>query len=108
MKAAGIREFKAKISQYLADVRRGEVVLITDRGEVVAEVRQPLSPASTEPRVRALASLAAKGEVRLGAPALSGATLREGIASGMTTEQIQAALDDSRGDDHLAPGGRQR
>ena len=41
MKAVGIRELKARLSQYIREVRRGEVVLVTDRGEVVAELRQP-------------------------------------------------------------------
>ncbi|MCZ6916507.1 MAG: type II toxin-antitoxin system prevent-host-death family antitoxin [Gemmatimonadetes bacterium] len=41
MKAVGIRELKARLSQYVREVRRGEVILVTDRGEVVAELRQP-------------------------------------------------------------------
>jgi antitoxin (DNA-binding transcriptional repressor) of toxin-antitoxin stability system len=41
MKTAGVRELKARLSGYLRDVERGEVVLVTDRGRVVAELRQP-------------------------------------------------------------------
>jgi len=41
MKAVGIRELKARLSHYLRDVQGGEVVLVTDRGRVVAEVRPP-------------------------------------------------------------------
>lgn len=41
MKTAGIRELKAHLSSYVRDVERGEVVLITDRGRVVAEIRPP-------------------------------------------------------------------
>jgi antitoxin (DNA-binding transcriptional repressor) of toxin-antitoxin stability system len=41
MKAVGVRELKAQLSRYLRDVQAGEVVLITDRGRVVAELRQP-------------------------------------------------------------------
>lgn len=41
MKTAGVREFKAKLSEYLREVQRGEVLLVTDRGRVVAEVRSP-------------------------------------------------------------------
>lgn len=41
MKAIGVRELKARLSQYLRDVRAGEVVLVTDRGQVVAELRAP-------------------------------------------------------------------
>ncbi len=59
MKAVGIRELKARLSQYLRDVRRGEVVLVTDRGEVVAELRPPggavIGESDTERGLRRLA-----------------------------------------------------
>ena len=38
MKAVGIRELKARLSHYVRNVERGEVVLVTDRGRVVAEL----------------------------------------------------------------------
>lgn len=41
MRVVGVRELKAKLSEYLRDVRRGEVFLVTDRDRVVAELRQP-------------------------------------------------------------------
>lgn len=41
MKTAGVRELKAHLSGYLRDVQRGDVVLVTDRGRVVAELRPP-------------------------------------------------------------------
>ncbi len=48
MRAVGIRELKARLSQYLRDVRRGEVILVTDRGVVVAELRPPGAAAAAE------------------------------------------------------------
>jgi prevent-host-death family protein len=39
MKAVGVKELKARLSEYLRYVKAGEPVLITDRGEVVAELR---------------------------------------------------------------------
>ena len=36
----GIRELRNKLSRYLRLVRQGETVLITDRDEAVAEIRQ--------------------------------------------------------------------
>jgi antitoxin (DNA-binding transcriptional repressor) of toxin-antitoxin stability system len=39
MKAVGVRELKAQLSRYLRDVQAGEVVLVTDRGRVIAELR---------------------------------------------------------------------
>ncbi|HEU5207943.1 MAG TPA: hypothetical protein VFU06_00925 [Longimicrobiales bacterium] len=41
MRVVGIRQLKARLSEYLRDVRRGEVFLVTDRDEVVAELRPP-------------------------------------------------------------------
>jgi antitoxin (DNA-binding transcriptional repressor) of toxin-antitoxin stability system len=40
MQTVGVRELKNRLSHYLRLVRGGERVLVTDRGEVVAEVRQ--------------------------------------------------------------------
>jgi prevent-host-death family protein len=39
MQTVGVRELKNRLSHYLRLVREGESVLVTDRGEVVAEVR---------------------------------------------------------------------
>ena len=40
MKEVGIRELKNRLSEYVRLVRSGEVVMVTDRGEVVAELRR--------------------------------------------------------------------
>ena len=40
MVRVGVRELRNKLSRYLRLVRQGETVLITDRDEVVAEIRQ--------------------------------------------------------------------
>jgi antitoxin (DNA-binding transcriptional repressor) of toxin-antitoxin stability system len=39
MKAVGVKQLKARLSEYLRLVKTGETVLITDRDEVVAELR---------------------------------------------------------------------
>jgi antitoxin (DNA-binding transcriptional repressor) of toxin-antitoxin stability system len=41
MKTVGIRELKTHLSAHLRDVERGDVVLVTDRNRVVAELRSP-------------------------------------------------------------------
>jgi hypothetical protein len=41
MKTVGVRELKNRLSEYLREVRLGTTVLVTDRGTVVAELRQP-------------------------------------------------------------------
>ena len=39
MKAVGVKDLKARLSQYLRAVRAGETYLVTDRDQVVAELR---------------------------------------------------------------------
>ncbi len=48
MKTVGVRELKIHLSAHLRDVARGDVLLVTDRGRVVAELR---SPGATETRM---------------------------------------------------------
>ena len=38
-KAVGVRELKTRLGSYLRDVRRGRTIVVTDRGEPVAELR---------------------------------------------------------------------
>lgn len=65
MKAVGVRDLKNRLSRYLDEVRRGEVVLVTDRGEVVAELRQPtVAIDDASPQARRLLALAAEGVVQ--------------------------------------------
>ena len=66
MKEVGIRELKNRLSEYVRLVRSGEVVMVTDRGEVVAELRPPGGGGMEQ--YPALADLARRGQVRLGEP----------------------------------------
>jgi antitoxin (DNA-binding transcriptional repressor) of toxin-antitoxin stability system len=43
MRVVGVKQLKAKLSEYLRDVRRGEVFLVTDRDRVIAELRPAAS-----------------------------------------------------------------
>lgn len=68
MKTVGVRELKNRLSEYLREVRRGESVLVTDRGEVVAEFSPPRHGA-TDPGVpAALLTMARRGLMTLGTP----------------------------------------
>jgi antitoxin (DNA-binding transcriptional repressor) of toxin-antitoxin stability system len=61
VRAVGVRDLKANLSRYLREVERGEVVLVTDRGRVVAELRAAPESASAESPVdRGLRMLAAR------------------------------------------------
>lgn len=68
MKTIGLRELKNRLSEYVREVRSGQTVLVTDRGEVVAELVAPgLRP--EEPGLpAALVELARRGQVRIGVP----------------------------------------
>ena len=41
METVGIRELKSRLSHYVRRAEAGEVVVVTDRGRVVAELRPP-------------------------------------------------------------------
>lgn len=66
MRVVGIRQLKARLSEYLREVRRGEVFLVTDRDRVVAELRPPLSelPMPGDELDQTMEALAAAGEVQ--------------------------------------------
>jgi antitoxin (DNA-binding transcriptional repressor) of toxin-antitoxin stability system len=67
MKTVGIRELKNRLSEYLRQVRSGESVLVTDRGEVVAEFSPP--GRGLDASVPAgLMGLARRGLLTLGSP----------------------------------------
>ena len=41
VKRVGIRQLKSKLSSYLREIRKGATILVQDRDECVAELRQP-------------------------------------------------------------------
>lgn len=65
MKEVGIRELKNRLSEYIRLVREGEVVMVTDRGQVVAELRPPLAGGELLQKYPALADMARRGLARL-------------------------------------------
>jgi antitoxin (DNA-binding transcriptional repressor) of toxin-antitoxin stability system len=69
MQTVGVRELKNKLSEYLRRVRLGERVLVTDRGEVVAEFLPP-GQGQVDPALPpGLLALSKRGLVTLGATA---------------------------------------
>jgi antitoxin (DNA-binding transcriptional repressor) of toxin-antitoxin stability system len=65
MKAVGVRELKNRLSEYLRWVKAGEDILVTERGEVIAELHAP-TPRSARPSAPGLEELARQGLARLG------------------------------------------
>ncbi len=68
MKAVGLRELKNRLSEYVRQVRAGESILVTDRGEVVAELGPPGRIAARPDLPPGLLEMARRGEVTLGGP----------------------------------------
>ncbi len=100
MQAVGIKELKAKLSEYVRAARSGETVLITDRSEVVAALGPPASRVvevqATGPEAQ-LAELERRGELTRPRLPLKGWTWRpKGL--GLSNEEVDALLDDLRAD----------
>jgi prevent-host-death family protein len=67
MKTVGLRELKNRLSEYVREVRAGESVLVTDRGEVVAELVPPGQAPDGISAPSGLVALAKGGRLTLGA-----------------------------------------
>jgi antitoxin (DNA-binding transcriptional repressor) of toxin-antitoxin stability system len=66
MKVVGIRELKDKLSEYVRIARAGESVLVTDRGEVVAELRAVTGTLPADALDPDREALRRRGGVRIG------------------------------------------
>jgi antitoxin (DNA-binding transcriptional repressor) of toxin-antitoxin stability system len=98
MKSVGIKQLKSRLSEYLRLVRGGETVLVTDRDEVVAELR----PTRKQPGIgdsldEILDSLAERGEItRATLPKRRWRWKATGL--GLAAGSVRAILDEIRGD----------
>jgi antitoxin (DNA-binding transcriptional repressor) of toxin-antitoxin stability system len=95
MKAVGVRELKNRLSEYLRLVRGGEDILVTDRGEVVAELRRP-GRYQEETPYPALNELIRKGVVRPGLP--NDPSLYRRLGRLLSHEEVMRLLDEERGE----------
>ncbi len=43
IKSVGVKELKDNLSAFLRVVKEGEIVLVTERSNVIAEIRQPMA-----------------------------------------------------------------
>lgn len=94
MRTTAISELKARLSEHLAWVKRGEEVLVTERGKPVARI-VPVGPETTDnERLRAWA---ARGVLRPGKR--QSASLVRGLPVCSLPEGVlQQALDEERRD----------
>jgi len=95
MKAVGVKQLKARLSEYLRSVKAGEVILVTDRDEVVAELRPPRQlppPLESEDTMQ---SLADAGEITR-ARQSKGEWSWKARGMGLETGAAQTLLDEIR------------
>jgi antitoxin (DNA-binding transcriptional repressor) of toxin-antitoxin stability system len=98
MKTVGVKQLKARLSEYLRAVKRGEVVVVTERDQVVAELKPPRRDLELpEDAMQALAALAAAGEVTRAAAGKKGwRWTARGL--GLPRGTAASVLDDLRAD----------
>ncbi len=97
MKSVGIKALKNNLSRYLDLVRQGEVVLVTDRDEVIAELRLPSYPLASRasPWVAFLESQGRTGALRL---ARRRGSRIEPPEQPLTSSDVQELLRETRAD----------
>jgi prevent-host-death family protein len=72
MRTVGVRELKNRLSEYLRQAKSGEGVLVTDRGQVVAELTPPGHGATDASVPAGLLALARRNLLTIGAPGATG------------------------------------
>jgi prevent-host-death family protein len=95
MKSVGVRELKNRLSEYLRAVRSGEVVLVTDRGDVIAELVPPGQRPDEPGLPSGLVELARRGQVTIGAS--NEATLYPNLSRLLKRYPTALLLDEERG-----------
>ena len=96
MKAVGLRELKNRLSEYVREVRSGQGVLVTNRGEVVAELNPPGQSGAELGIPSGLAALARDGLVTVGAA--NDAELYPALPNLLPQGRSAQLLDTERGD----------
>lgn len=97
MKTVGVRELKNRLSAYIRQAKSGEPVLVTDRGQVVAELGPPGHEARDASVPAGLLALARRQLLVIGAPADS--NLYPALPRpGRRTHTAARLLQDERGD----------
>ena len=98
MKSVGVKQLKSRLSEYLRLVRNGETVFVTDRDEVVAELRPTRrQPGPADSLDGLLDSLAERGEVtRASLPKRRWTWKVKGL--GLAAGSANALMDEIRGE----------
>jgi antitoxin (DNA-binding transcriptional repressor) of toxin-antitoxin stability system len=98
MRAVGIKQLKARLSEYLRLVKSGETILVTERETVVAELRPARRQGrDAESPDAVLDALAETGEVTRAGASREGWSWRPS-GLGLAPGSAQALLDEVRAD----------
>lgn len=97
MKTVAIKELKNNLSSYLREVKNGEVILVTDRGSVVAELRQPTMGTAIGAHDRIMERLCAEGILVAGLPQNSRAYRRSPLPRAVVSTDLLDAERRDRG-----------
>lgn len=96
MKVVGIKQLKARLSEYVRLAKAGETVLVTERDEVVAELRPARRQVPVADRLEELLeALSASGEITRAAQPKGDWTWRS-PGLGLPSGTAQALLDELR------------
>jgi len=87
MQRVGSREFKNRMGKYMRVVRKGQTLMVTDRGQVVAKITPPDEGGQQEATMETvLKKLEAAGQIRLARRPLG--KFRAAKAKGKPASQI--------------------
>src|SRR5260370_6605567 len=95
MKSVGLRELKHGLGEYVRKVGSAEVVLGTDRGEVVAKLLPPGQGLDESGALSGMMALVRKGQLTLGAS--NEATLYPKLSPLLKRHRAAVLLDAERG-----------
>jgi antitoxin (DNA-binding transcriptional repressor) of toxin-antitoxin stability system len=95
MRSVGLKVLKNRLSEYVRMAAKGEVILVTDRDQVVAEIVPPSPGRSYGVADALLAESVRKGWVRPAALPQEGAPPRKPVT---TFKRLMSELDRDRGD----------
>lgn len=96
MRVVGIRELKNRLSEYIRLTRAGERLLVSDRGVIVAELREPGTIYLVPGISPGLARLIEQKRVSMGAA--NSPELYPRLTPLLPDEEVSILLDEERGD----------
>lgn len=99
METVGIRELKNKLSTYVRKAEAGDVVIVTDRGRIVAELWPPGHADRQRPDIHpGLLEMERKGQIRLATRPNDPSLYRRMPHVDLGGKTIQDLIDEIRGD----------